>query len=289
MNNTNIHHSQNFLTNNTLVKELINISGITKDDLILEIGSGKGIITYHLADKLSKIVAIEYDKELFELLRKKFDLRENVEIIFGDFLKIELPRIPYKIFSNIPFNITSQILAKITTLDSLMMESFLIIQEEAAKKYCGFPYYNESLRSLMIKPFYKLDIIHKFRKTDFSPVPNVNIVFLKISKREYSIIENNSFDKYSDFISYVFLNHGKDLKERLKKILTYEQYKRLSNELNFKIDAKPIEVNFEQWIGLFKYFIIGVSKEKQAIIFGASKKLIEQQLKLDKIHRNRKF
>ncbi len=283
-----LSHSQNFLNNKSLVRKLVNESNLKNEDLVYEIGPGKGIITQELAEICSKVVAIEFDKNLYENLINNFINKENVEIIFGDFLKKDLTKGQYKVFSNIPFNITAEILSKITNLDNPSEDSFLIMQEEAAKKYAGFPYYNESLRSLMLKPYFEFKILYKFKNTDFSPIPKVNIVLLQIKKRDKFLIDKKENKKYADFISYTFSQHGKNLKERLSRIFTVEQFKRLSQELKFNILIRPVELNFEHWLGLFNYYTKGVSREKQALIEGANNKLISQQKKLDKVHRNRR-
>lgn len=284
-----LSYSQNFLHSTSLVKKLIENSSLNSEDIVYEIGPGKGIITKQLAKKCSKVVAIEYDKVLYENLKKFLGNENNIELIFGDFLKEKLPtKYNYKIFSNIPFKITAEILAKITSLDNSPEDSYLIIQEEAARKYSGFSSYGkESLRSLMIKPYFELSIIHKFRNTDFSPVPNVNIVLLRIKKREKFLLNIEEIKRYNDFISYAFSQHGGNLKERLKRVFTNEQFKRLAQNLRFDISVRPIQLKFEQWMGLFKYYIKGVSLEKQGIVNGASNRLVAQQKKIDKIHRNR--
>ncbi len=285
-----LSHSQNFLRNDSLIKKLIENSSLNSKDIVYEIGPGKGIITKQLSDKCSKVVAIEYDKNLYENLKKSLGDKANVDLIFGDFLKEKLPAgYTYKIFSNIPFNLTAEILTKITSSDNPPEDSYLIIQEEAAKKYSGFPYNNkESLRSLMIKPYFEFSIIHRFENTDFSPTPHANIVLLRIKKREENLLNAEEIKKYNDFISYAFSQHGRNLKERLKGIFTDEQFKRLARDLKFGILARPIELKFEQWIGLFKYYINNVSIEKRKNVTGASNRLISQQKKLDKIHRFRK-
>ena len=109
----NIKDTQNFLHSKELVRHLIGICNIKLDDVVIEIGPGKGIITNELAHKARKVVAIEFDEELYEKLKNKFQSNNKVDIIYGDILNYT-PRIPsYCVFSNIPFNITSEILNKL--------------------------------------------------------------------------------------------------------------------------------------------------------------------------------
>ena len=136
----NLGYSQNFLVNPTLVSELVKRSGIKPDDLVYEIGPGRGIITEQLAKNCQQVIAIEHDKKLFSELIVKFRVLKNIKLISGDFLKFDLPSTGhYKIFANIPFDLTAEIINKLTMASNPPTVSYLIVQEEAARKYAGQP------------------------------------------------------------------------------------------------------------------------------------------------------
>lgn len=110
----NLGYSQNFLVNKKLVERLISKSNIDVTDYVIEIGPGKGIITDVLSQHAGEVVAVEYDQELYNNL-VRYHSHDNVTYIFGDFLKYKLPlNRRYKIFSNIPFQITADIIRKLT-------------------------------------------------------------------------------------------------------------------------------------------------------------------------------
>lgn len=90
----NLKNSQNFLINKNLVRNLIVKSKLEKNDTVIEIGPGKGIITNLLAEYVGNVIAIEYDENLFRILvsQNKF---ENIEYVYGDFLKYHLPSKQY--------------------------------------------------------------------------------------------------------------------------------------------------------------------------------------------------
>ncbi len=281
-----LSHSQNFLRNFKLVTRLIADSDINSNDVVFEIGPGKGIITSQLAKKAARVIAIEYDKNLADKLKQSFVDYGNVEIIFGDFLKVKLPEQKnYKIFSNIPFNLTADILNKLTLDVNPPQESYLIVQENAARKYAGGPYGEERLRSLILKPRFELIITHQFKNIDFYPVPSVNIVMLKIKKRKQCLLNSNEMNIYMDFVAYAFSHQGRNFKERMRRIFTNEQFRRQASEQKFDLSARPGDLNFEQWLGLFKYFVKGVSGDKKALIHESYSRLIRKQSKLEKIHR----
>ena len=166
-------------------------------------------------------------------------------------------------------------------------DAFLIIQKEAALKYAGCPYGPERFKSLNIKLFFDLKIIYDFKKTDFKPVPKVEIVLLNIRRKNVSPLSEKEVVMYQDFIAYGFSQRQTTLEERFGKIFTKEQFKHLTKDLKFKLDVVPTDLNFEQWLGLFKYFMVGVSSYKKMTVNGFNYRLKLQQKKLDKIHRTR--
>src|SRR5699024_10174219 len=133
----------------------------------------------------------------------------------------------YKVFSSIPYNITAAILSKLMYADNSPEDIYIILQKEAAEKYAGRPYSTESMRSLLLKPYFDFKIIRNLKRTDFIPVPNVDSVFLHIIKRENILISIDKEDLYYDFISYIFSNSGKDVKYRCKNIFYYKDRKRV--------------------------------------------------------------
>lgn len=280
-----LYHSQNFLIKENLIKELINKSNINNNDLVLEIGAGKGIITKELINKCHKVYGIEYDFYLYKTLKKSFIKQNNVKIIYENFLKFEVPWENYKVFSNIPFNMTAEIINKLTASEKVPTNSYLIVQQEVAEKYAGKPYNKESMRSLLLKPFYELEIIHKFKNYDFRPIPNVNIVMIHISKLKIPLIKINKIDIYRDFITYIFCQHG-SLKERCQKIFSKRQFKILSTNIKFDYSCGILDLDFKQWQLMFDYFVDFVFMNKGHFINGEYEKYIIKQKRLVKIHKN---
>src|SRR5512139_1904971 len=106
-------YSQNFLYNRKLVQHLVSGSSIAKNDLVLEIGPGEGIITNELVKSSRFVVAVEIDTEKYAYLKQKFNRINNLTLYLGDFLDFELPSLPYKVFANIPFSTEGKIIRKL--------------------------------------------------------------------------------------------------------------------------------------------------------------------------------
>jgi 23S rRNA (adenine-N6)-dimethyltransferase len=256
--------AQNFIRNSRLVRSLINASSIEPYDTVYEIGPGHGIITAELARTASKVIAIEKDPVLVKQLRERFRHAHNIEIIANDFLQYHIPDREYKIFANIPYNITANIVRKIFYIPPIPNEAYLVMQKEAAEKFSGTP--KENLFSILAKPLFNLHIIRGLRRTDFKPVPNVDSVLLHIKKRRSLLIREEDIPLYRIFVRYGFKSWKKNLKLTFKPIFTYRQWKRLSKDLHFPLDITPSELTFEQWLRLFECFKHRVPSQKQMLI-----------------------
>ncbi|MBC7879423.1 MAG: 23S ribosomal RNA methyltransferase Erm [Anaerolineales bacterium] len=263
--------AQNFLKSSQLVRSLLNASSIESCDIVYEIGPGRGIITAELALLAHKVIAVEKDPILVQHLRKRFHGVANVEIVTNDFLQYHIPDREYKIFSNIPYNITAEIVRKILSTTPGPSEAYLVMQKEAAEKFSGTP--NETQFSILAKPFFDIQIIREFRKTDFEPAPNVASVLLHIKKRHSPFIREDDIFLYGSFVRYGFGRWKHNLKLIFKPIFTYKQWKHLSRDLHFPLDAIPSELTFEQWLGLFDCFKQRVSVDKQMYIINRKTKM----------------
>ena len=140
--------------------------------------------------------------------------------------------------------------------------------------------------ALLLKPWFDIKIVYSFKKTDFKPMPQVDAVLIHIKKRKNPLIKKSQKELYQDFIVYGFNQWKSTLKKALQKIFTYKQLKRLSKDLKFDLSAKPTELNLDQWIGLFNYFLIGANENKKLVVYGSRNILKKQQKMLQKTHRS---
>ena len=242
--------AQNFLKNPELVRRLVKTSAIGSADTVYEIGAGRGIITAELARTAKKVIAVEKDAKLVRHLRGRFESVENVEIIEKDFLQFSITEREYKIFANFPYNITASIVRKVLYAPTAPSEAYLILQKEAAKKFSGSP--NETLFSILAKPFFEFQIVSSLKRTDFEPVPNVDSVLLHIKRRARQLLQREDEALYRDFVSYGFCRWKNNLRLAFKNVFTYKQWKRLARDLNFPLNVTPTQLSLEQWMGLYQ-------------------------------------
>lgn len=280
---SSILYSQNFLKSPSLVDQLLNKSGISFNDVVYEIGPGKGIITERLARRCRQVIAVEKDPRLVNALYSRFAQTTNIRIDAGNFLEYRLPCSPYKVFANIPFNITSAVVTHLTSATVPPDDAYLIMQKEAAEKFLGQS--RESLYGILLKPSFELSLHHHFRRSDFTPAPRVDVVMLRLRKRGPPLIPRSDASLYRDFVVYSFTAPQPSLRHTFKDIFTPHQLKYLSSSLHIDFDGTPTFLCFEQWLSLFYSFKQLASRRAISIIHGSERRLRQQQARLDKVHR----
>ena len=280
-----IKYSQNFLKSHELVRLLLVKSSINSDDVVCEIGAGEGIITQALSNKCRKVVAYEIDDNLFNNLKQKFDKNEVVDVRNQDFLKSSLPDHEYKVFSNIPFNLTAEIIKKLAFSKNPPTDSYLIVQKEAAKKFLGRQInVNNSLVSVLMQASFEMSVFYEFNRNDFIPRPMVDIVMIRLLKRDNPLINKELLGAYYDFVTYSFSQFAPNISTGLKKILSSQSISNIARGNKFSNDAKPSEVPLEGWIELFSEFM---RQGNKPVVSGTYKKLLSEQSRLEKVNRTR--
>lgn len=282
-----LRHSQNFLKSDRLVAELVGLSGLTERDDVFEIGPGKGIITMALAGTCRSVTAIEYDTALAERLAAQMRGCENVRVIHGDILAYPLPnRGEYSFFSNIPFQITAEILAKLLCAEHVR-DIFFIMQYEAFLKHAGQPYYAECLRSLLYKPFWQSKKLRSLKPTDFTPPPRANIVFARFQRKSIPDVPIQEMPIWRDFVAYLYLAKGQTFVEKLGCLFSREQMARLGKQTMLGGASRISDIQYPQWLAAYSFFRAELSPDRRARVRGAYNRYYKQQSTLDKQHRNR--
>ena len=239
--------SQNFLTGRQVLARITRLSSITNKDTVLEIGTGKGHLACALAKRCGLLHTIEIDRTLFYKAQQRLVSFPNIRLIHGDFLHSQLPKVqPYKVFANIPFSITSQIIEKLTNAKNPPSEMWLIMEKGAAKRYLGKPH--ETMRSLLLKPKWDMRIVYYFHREDFHPCPRADIVLVHFSRKQQPDISPEQWLHYVDFIkhSIQYGIYGN------KHPLTKKQASQALKAAGYPPDIRSGLMLYVQWLCLFR-------------------------------------
>ncbi len=186
-------YSQNFLLNREVIKKIIKTAEINKEDLIIEVGPGLGILTEELLKKAGRVRSIELDRSLYPYLKKTFGGDKNFQLEKGSALKARLPESNYKLVANIPYHITSPLLSHYLNPHNPQEKRpdliVLLVQKEVAEKICAGPG-EHSILSLNVQIFGEPKMISKVSRYDFFPAPKVDSAILKIETYNEPLIKD---------------------------------------------------------------------------------------------------
>ncbi len=231
---------QNFLKDKNICKKIIGLTKI-KDENILEIGPGYGVLTDEiLKHNPKKVILIEKDKLLTEILKEKYINRKNVTIINDDVLLINFNKLNnFKIISNLPYNISTKLILKVLINQKSFLELIVMIQKEVAEK---FDYKNKINKyNFYSKLFSNYRICFDVSNNVFYPKPKINSSVVKFEIK-YINIDIKKLDKFSKII----------FNQKRKKILNKSNLFKLSNEDN--LNKRIEELTFEEVLRIYNSF-----------------------------------
>lgn len=260
---------QNFLIDETVITDAIESAEIGKEDLVIEIGPGLGTLTHYLLESAGKVIAVELDNNMLPILKKRFSLYSNFELIHGDVLKINLKEVikrekesdlikKVKIVANLPYYITTPIIMKLLE-EKLEIESITVmIQKEVAERLTEIPG-GKNTGAITYAVYYYADAkkVRTVSNQCFIPPPGVESEVIHLRIREKPVIEVQKEEEFFKLIKYAFMQRRKTLlnalgnsgiveKETLRKVLknngisekvrgenlTIEQFAKISNEIS---------------------------------------------------------
>lgn len=252
---------QNFLIDKRVVKKLISTGELQLTDLILEIGPGIGNLTQELAKKAKKVVAVEKDPQMIAMLKETLEGFQNVKVIQGDILKLDLNQYtlqPYKVIANLPFYLTAPLIRKFLENRNPPQLMALIIQKEVAQRICGKPP-KMNLLAVSIQFYAKAKIISYVSKKSFWPQPRVSTAIIKLvpTKNLNNYPANKLFrQRFFKVVRSGFSQPRKQLANNLSQQLKLDKDKVRSWLLKNKIrpEQRAETLTLNDWINLAKTF-----------------------------------
>lgn len=206
---------QNFLCNKGIIERIIEYSSVNKNDSILEIGAGLGILTESLAENAGRVTAVEIDSGLSRFLLERFKNRRNTEIIHADFLKLASSGNFTKSISNLPYYCATEILFKIT-IDYNIPEVYIMLQREMAERIESKPGTKSwGAISAVLGLYYELKIMFNIDKRSFYPQPDVDSCYLSLKKKDDIQLNQEELRLYHDLVKSAFWGRRKTILKAL--------------------------------------------------------------------------
>ena len=233
---------QNFLIDNNILDMIVELGEIKSNDVVLEVGPGTGNLTEKILKKEpKKLIAVEKDKNLSTILKKKFT--NNVEVINDDILNYNQDIYYNKkiiIFGNLPYNISTQILTswiKINNLNNFCKKFILMFQKEVADRILA-KFNSKNYGRLSIISSWKMDIekIIDISPNSFFPRPKIKSTLLVFKpKNKYYKLKN---PKNLEHITNIFFNQRRKMIKKPLKFL-FKNYEKVALELALDLNLRP--------------------------------------------------
>ncbi len=248
--------SQHFLINPQMLTEILELASISNNDIVLEIGSGLGILSYFIAHQAKHAYLVEIDKKLQVLLENELlSVAHNVTLIKSDILKIEQPPQADIVVSNVPYHISSTLFLYLIKKHPIIRfrRAILVFQEEFAKRLCAQSgQKNYSQISALASMYGKCKLGKTFSPNCFYPKPSVNSTVIKFVPYD----EINPLVKepgFEHFLTQLFQRKHRKCKNNLKKLIKQASLPQLKTNLKKILEKRPIDLNKEEIFTLYQY------------------------------------
>lgn len=261
----NKNYGQNFLVDENIVNSIVDSANITKNDLIIEIGPGLGTLSSALIEKAGKLICIELDKKMLDILNDRFALYNNFELINDDVLKVDLNSVinenlnvlkSAKVVANLPYYITTPIIMKL--LEShLNLESITVmVQKEVAERLTEVPGgKNSGAITYSINYYTEPSLITNVPNTSFIPSPKVDSSVINLKLLDSPKVNPLNEDLFFKIIKTAFLQKRKTLLNTLLigKIADRDFIEKMLTELNIDLKIRGEKLTLEQFKEIADY------------------------------------
>lgn len=216
-------YGQNFLKDKRIIDSIIYKADVDKDTLVIEVGPGAGALTVPLAEKAGRVISFEIDESLKDILSSKLNEYNNVEVIYGDFLKSDvnsvLKRYDFSkkiMVSNLPYYITTPIIMKFIDDNIDVSKLVIMVQKEVALRFSASVNSKEyNSLTVFLNYYYDIKKLVNVPRTVFVPVPNVDSVVIELKKKENKLYVKNE-EVFFKLVRDSFKFKRKTLKNNLR-------------------------------------------------------------------------
>jgi 16S rRNA (adenine1518-N6/adenine1519-N6)-dimethyltransferase len=247
---------QNFLISEGLLHRIIAAAEIGKEDLVLEIGAGLGVLTLGLAQRAGRVIALELDERLIPLLHRVLAPYPHVEVVQGDILAIEpsdLISSPYKVVANLPYYITSAILRHLLEAGSKPSLMVVTVQREVAQRLVARPG-DMSLLAVSVRFYGQPRIVAQAPPGAFYPPPGVSSAVVRIDPYDHPPTAVDDVEAFFDVVRAGFAQRRKQLRNSLSQGLNLpvEKVVEALHRCGLSEKQRAQELSVVQWARLYR-------------------------------------
>jgi 16S rRNA (adenine1518-N6/adenine1519-N6)-dimethyltransferase len=255
---------QHFLSDPGILNKIVRVIDPQPEDRIIEVGAGKGAITFPLAQKAAEVIAIEKDGELVPLLRTK--RQDNLTIIEKDVLRVDFRELlaagagvpgPVKLVGNLPYSISSPLMFKVLGDKKLFQTCVFLVQKEVAERICAQPGSKKyAPLSILVENDFSARVHFIVHPGSFSPPPRVESALISLVQRASPLFQVSDERLFLKFLQAAFRQRRKILLNNLRNSgWPAEAIQAAYSQLGLERAARPEELSLAQFVRLFEFFM----------------------------------
>jgi 16S rRNA (adenine1518-N6/adenine1519-N6)-dimethyltransferase len=245
---------QNFLTDHNFINKIIAAADLSADDLVVEIGPGRGALTEHLVEAAGEVVAIELDRDLAPLLRDKFAEKKNFRLVEADAVGLNFAEVlakyekPAKLIANLPYNVSTAILQSLAGQKALFSQMVLMFQREVADRITAAPSTSDrGFLTVLVEASFEVERLFDVPPMAFRPVPKVWSSVVRLTPKFVDIADEILFRK---LISVGFAQRRKTILNNLKT--QFPDAQRLLEQSNLDPTRRAETLTLNEWVALIR-------------------------------------
>ena len=247
---------QNFLVDEAALERIVEAADLHSSDTVVEVGPGTGFLTEHLIKKAKRVIAVEFDADMVEVMKRRFKGVKNLEIIHSDILNWQIPdqvrddKKGYKVVANIPYYITSPLIKHFLQSDCRPSEMVILVQKEVAEKIVGKT--GKSVITIETQVFGKPEVVAIVKAASFYPAPKVDSAILKIDVYKKPLVSEK---KLKDFFRLVHQGYNQKRKKLRNTLAAAWHVEPVEAEARIKKacldpNLRPEDVEIRDWMKL---------------------------------------
>lgn len=215
---------QNFLTDQNVLDDIVNGSNVCEEDFVIEIGPGVGTLTKELLKKAKKVCAVELDSELIPILTEELKDFPNFELIHKDALKVDFNELigeekSVKVVANLPYYVTTPIIARLLKEGYKFKSLTIMIQKEVAERIASEPNCKEyGALSILVQYYCDTEILRKVPPTCFIPQPKVDSIIIKLDRLDEPRVKVKDEELFFKIVRQSFNMRRKTLRNAIKSL-----------------------------------------------------------------------
>ena len=252
---------QHFLTDTTVLDEIIQAADLTLNDIVVEVGPGRGILTKRLVANAGQIFTIELDVKLANLIETQLDYPKNLTSIIGDARYTDInelidPDSKFKMVSNLPYYAANPIVRRFLELPPKPQVMVVMVQEEVAKSMVAEPG-QMGILSVAVQYYAKTQLVCKVPPQAFYPIPKVSSAVVKMEVYPESPFHLENTDAFFSLVKAGFRAPRKKLHNSLSNGLNIPSASaiRLIEMSGIDPHCRPASLSIAEWIALYSRWL----------------------------------